>query len=237
MGESGDEVEPAGLDGLFDAVGHPAPPRPGRFRSALKALIWLPLLAVVVACIALPAVLPPSYAAREAAYAWEDLPTDLPLDAPLPQRSVLTDKDGKPFAVVQGQDRTPVPLKQVSPYVVDALLATEDSRYYERGPLDLAALARAALRSGGGDVQGGSGLTQQYVKNLLLTEARTPEEEAAATEQVRAQAPRAEVRRRAREAPDEGRDPRALPQHRELRRRRVRRGRRPGTTSRSTSRA
>ncbi len=182
-GENAD-VSDVGLDGLLEAVGHDAPPRPRWWRALLRFTVWAPLLAVVVACLAVPAVLPPSYLVREAAYAWEDLPTDLPLDAGLPQRNVLTDRNGKVFAVVQGQDRTPVPLAQVAPVVVDALLATEDDRFYDKGPLDLAAFARAALRSGAGDVQGGSGLTQQYVKNLLLTEARTPEEEQAATEQT-----------------------------------------------------
>ncbi len=182
--DDGSDAHDVGLDGLLAAVGHDAPPMPRRWTALVRLVVVTPLFALVVAGLVVPAVLPPSYALREAAYAWEDLPTALPLDAGLPQRNVLTDRNGTVFAVVQGQDRTPVPLAEVAPVVVDALLATEDDRFYERGPLDLVAFGRAALRSGSGDVQGGSGLTQQYVKNLLLTEARTPEEEQAATEQT-----------------------------------------------------
>ncbi|MBI1378909.1 MAG: PASTA domain-containing protein [Frankiales bacterium] len=178
----------SGLDDLF----------PGGLRSSVRAaprasagrriarvpllLLWSAVAGALVAFLAAPAVLPPAYAARQAVYAWDDLPTALPLDAELPLRSVLTDDEGKPFAVFYGQNRVPVSLANVSPAVVDALLATEDDRFYEHGPVDLTGLARAVLRNSGGARQGASGITQQYVKNLLLTQARTPEEAAAVTE-------------------------------------------------------
>ncbi len=150
-----------------------------------RLLLWSAVAGVVVACLAAPFVLPPAYAARQAVYAWEDLPSDLPLSAPLPERSVLVDKDGKVYATFYGQNRVPVRLAQVSPTVIDALLATEDDRFYEHGAVDPAALARAILRnSSTGTVQGGSGITQQYVKNLLLTEATSAEEAATVTEQT-----------------------------------------------------
>ena len=180
-----------GLDGLFPgglrgAV--PAPPRasmPRRFGRLLPWALWSALAGVVVALLAAPLVLPPSYAARQAVYAWEDLPAELPLDAELPQRSVMTDAAGKTFAVFYGQNRLPLTLKQVSPHVVDALLATEDDRFYTHGPVDLTGLARAVLHNGtSGSLQGASGLTQQYVKNLLLTQATSAAQEKAVTEQT-----------------------------------------------------
>ena len=173
-------------DGLPSAV--PAPKRP-RFHRRLGRLLplalWSALGGVLVACFAAPFVLPPSYAARQAVYAWEDLPTALPLDAELPQRSVLTDDAGKTFAVFYGQNRIPLRLAQVSPTVVDALLATEDDHFYEHGAVDLKGLARAVLRNGQtGSTQGASGITQQYVKNLLLTQATSTDQERAVTEQT-----------------------------------------------------
>jgi membrane peptidoglycan carboxypeptidase len=137
---------------------------------------------VVVAALALPALLPPAYAARQASYAWEDLPSELPLQAELPQRSVLTDANGKAFAYFYGQNRVPLTLKAISPHAVAALLATEDDRYYEHGAVDLTGLARAFLKTSSGTRQGGSGIAQQYVKNLLLTQATTPDQAAAVTE-------------------------------------------------------
>ena len=66
----------------------------------------------------------------------------LPVDAELPQRSVMTDRNGRTIAVFYGQNRQPVALAQISPAVVDALLATEDDRFYEHGAADLPSLAR-----------------------------------------------------------------------------------------------
>ena len=147
--------------------------------------VWSAGAGVLVACLAAPLVLPPSYAARQAVYAWEDMPTVLPLDAELPQRTILTDDQGKTFAVFYGQNRVPLALAQVSRHVVDALLATEDDRFYEHGAVDLTGLARAVLHNGtSGSLQGASGITQQYVKNLLLTQATSVAEERAVTEQT-----------------------------------------------------
>ena len=86
--------------------------------------MWSAGAGVLVACLTAPLVLPPSYAARQAVYAWEDMPAALPLDAELPQRTVLTDDAGRTFAVFYGQNRVPLALAQVSHTAVDALLAT-----------------------------------------------------------------------------------------------------------------
>jgi membrane peptidoglycan carboxypeptidase len=188
---SGGRAGDAGLDGLFAGglpTAVPAPARasvPRRFARLPRLLAWSAVAGVAVAGLAAPLVVPSAYAAREAVYAWEDLPTDLPLDAELPQRSVLTDRNGKTFAVFYGQNRQPLKLTQVAPAVVGALLATEDDRFYEHGALDLPSLLRAALRNRAtGSVQGGSGITQQYVKNLLLSQATTVEDETRVTEQT-----------------------------------------------------
>jgi membrane peptidoglycan carboxypeptidase len=178
----------AGLEDLFPGglpTAVPAAPRAGAARRLSRLprfALWSAVAGVIVAALALPALLPPAYAARQAGYAWQDLPSELPLQAELPQRSVLTDATGKPFAYFYGQNRVPLTLTAVSPHAVDALLATEDDRYYEHGAVDVAGVARAILRTSSGSRQGGSTIAQQYVKNLLLTQAKTPEEAAAVTE-------------------------------------------------------
>ena len=175
-----DDLFPGGLPSAVAAV--PTASRGRRLARFPRLLGLSALVGVLVAALAAPLVLPPSYAARQAIYSWEDLPSDLPLGAELPQRSVLTDDQGKVFAVFYGQNRVPLGLAAVSPSVVDALLATEDDRYYQHGPIDLTGLARAVVRNSSGTRQGGSGITQQYVKNLLLTQARTTEAAATVTE-------------------------------------------------------
>ena len=101
-----------------------------------------------------------------------------------------------------------VPLDEVNPVVVDALLSAEDRRFYEHGGLDPIGIGRALvsnLRSSG--TQGGSTLTQQLVKNEYLSSERTFVRKAReAVLSVKLERSRGQ-----------GPDPRALPQHRVLR--------------------
>lgn len=68
-----------------------------------------------------------------------------------------------------------VPLKDIPPKLVKAFLASEDVRFYEHGGVDLIGIVRAFLKNieAGEIVQGGSTITQQVVKSLLLTPERT----------------------------------------------------------------
>ncbi|HZQ74130.1 MAG TPA: penicillin-binding protein 1B [Burkholderiales bacterium] len=71
------------------------------------------------------------------------------------------------------EDRLLVRLSEVPPHLVRELIATEDRRYYSHFGFDLRGMARAALSSVTGHVQGGSTLTQQLVKNFFLTPERS----------------------------------------------------------------
>src|SRR5690606_1534867 len=63
----------------------------------------------------------------------------------------------------------PVTYDQISPTVYDAILSSEDPRYYEHGGVDLIGTTRAILNNAaGGSTQGGSSISQQYVKNVLI---------------------------------------------------------------------
>jgi membrane peptidoglycan carboxypeptidase len=71
-------------------------------------------------------------------------------------------------------DRTIVRLDQVPAQVRWAVLAAEDRNFYNEGAVSLRGTARAALSDvTGGNTQGGSGITQQYVKNAYLSDAQT----------------------------------------------------------------
>lgn len=75
-------------------------------------------------------------------------------------------------------NRTSVKYKDISPYVIDALIATEDERYTEHSGIDFWAVARAAR--GMGSDGGGSTITQQLAKLLFTLRQRELEAEARA---------------------------------------------------------
>jgi penicillin-binding protein 1A len=70
-----------------------------------------------------------------------------------------------------------IPLEEYPDYLIKAVLATEDRRFYEHFGIDVPGTARAlnANAKAGGVVQGGSSITQQLAKNLFLSNERTIE--------------------------------------------------------------
>ncbi len=73
------------------------------------------------------------------------------------------------------EDRTVVTLDECPDFLIDALIATEDRRFYEHHGIDLRSIVRAALVNmrHGGIVEGGSTITQQLIKNVFLTSKRS----------------------------------------------------------------
>ena len=82
------------------------------------------------------------------------------------QASELYTSDGVLIGKYFRENRSPVPLSQISPILVKALIATEDVRFYEHSGIDLAAVLGGAYSSARGDKRGGSTITQQLAKNL-----------------------------------------------------------------------
>lgn len=74
--------------------------------------------------------------------------------------------DGVLLAEYRRVNRRWVKLHQISAPVIDALIATEDHRFYLHHGIDLRRVAGAALSTLSGDLQGGSTLTQQLARNL-----------------------------------------------------------------------
>lgn len=80
-------------------------------------------------------------------------------------------RDGKILGYLYKEKRFLVPLKGMSPNVPKAFLASEDNAFYQHEGVDLSSIIRAAIKNvmAGGIVQGGSTITQQVIKSLLLT--------------------------------------------------------------------
>ncbi len=138
------------------------------------------LAGVLVAGLALPVAASLGLAARQSATAFSDLPADLE-SQPLAERSRVLDASGETLATFYEQNRIYVSLDQIAPVMQQATLAIEDHRFYEHGPIDLQGTARAFLSNleAGETTGGGSTLTQQYVKLVLLDQAETEEEQRA----------------------------------------------------------
>ncbi|HEY2270268.1 MAG TPA: transglycosylase domain-containing protein [Streptosporangiaceae bacterium] len=129
--------------------------------------------------------------------------TTLSLDTNgLPQRSEILDRNGHLLTYVYtvdafyyenarnaselhytgGWNRQPVAYDEISPNMANALVAIEDSRYWEHGAIDLRGTIRAAMNDAQHKpVQGGSTIAQQYVKNVLLLTAEKADNSQALT--------------------------------------------------------
>jgi len=108
-------------------------------------------------------------------------PIDLDEQRPLALRSTFRAADGTLLARFFEENRKLVALEDVPQSLIDAVLAAEDARFFEHPGFDVRAMARAALvnLSEGRTVQGGSTITQQYVKNTYFRKpARTLERKA-----------------------------------------------------------
>ncbi|MFJ8944196.1 transglycosylase domain-containing protein [Streptomyces sp. NPDC102395] len=141
-------------------------------QQAAKFLGVSVLSGAVLAGIALPAFGALGLAAKGTVESFDELPANLKTP-PLSQRTSILDAQGKPIATVYSRDRTVVDLANISPYMQKAIVAIEDSRFYEHGAVDLKGVLRALNKNArSGEVaQGASTLTQQYVKNVFVEEA------------------------------------------------------------------
>lgn len=89
--------------------------------------------------------------------------------------STIYAADGTVIGEFSEERRFLVALEQMPPHLIRAFLAAEDERFYEHGGVDLPGIFRALLKNlqAGEIVQGGSTITQQVVKSLLLTPERS----------------------------------------------------------------
>jgi penicillin-binding protein 1A len=103
-------------------------------------------------------------------------PVELTAPGGSAQSTYLYDARGRLITTLHGaEDRTDVPLGRVSRWLRLAVVDVEDARFYQHDGVDWRAVARAALRDlhAGRVVEGGSTITQQYVKNAYGLDERS----------------------------------------------------------------
>jgi membrane peptidoglycan carboxypeptidase len=147
------------------------PNRPDPGLTVLKLVGALVAVGILTAGILLPYVGGLGIVGGKAAGKFLDTPCQYHDSAP-PQKTTVYARDGKTvIATLFSQDRVPIDIANVPQALQDALVATEDRRFYKHHGVDLRGLIRSAISTGSGDTQGGSTLTMQYVKQVRYYQA------------------------------------------------------------------
>lgn len=153
--------------------------------GGIAGLVGLSAVAgLLVTATVTPAIAVSGAAASSAITMFDNMPSYLEIDDLMQQSEIYAKQsDGSEVLLARfyDQNRTPVTYEQIAPVMFDAILSSEDPRYYEHGGVDLIGTTRAVLSNvQGGATQGGSSISQQYVKNVLVQrcekEAATEEE-------------------------------------------------------------
>jgi penicillin-binding protein 1A len=106
----------------------------------------------------------------------EDLPSVVEMLAyKNSEPSVVYDRNGDMVAKLFIENRTSLPLAQVSPWLIRAVLAAEDSAFYQHGGIRVSSILRALWTDlvARDKVQGASTITQQLARNLFLTQEKS----------------------------------------------------------------
>lgn len=113
-------------------------------------------------------------------YSLVKIANDLPspkklLTLPTPTTTEFYDRNGTLlYRFYEGKNRTPVKLSQIPTSLIQATISVEDKNFYSHFGVDFYGIVRAGLSLlKSGEVQGGSTITQQLIKNTLLTPERT----------------------------------------------------------------
>ena len=139
------------------------------FRTLLYFLVFSAacfILAIIAGCV---------WVVHWAEDTYDKLPDLAPLvdyRPKIPMR--IYTADGSLIGEFGEERRNFTPLKDFSPYMISAILAAEDERFYDHGGLDYQGIIRAAIHNvKGGAKQGASTITQQVARNLFLSRDQT----------------------------------------------------------------
>ena len=94
----------------------------------------------------------------------------------LAESTLIFDAEGRLITRLEAEEnRENVRLTELPQHLLDAVVAIEDDRFWEHNGIDAKAILRAAVTNTqeGAVAQGGSTITQQYVKNALLGDEKT----------------------------------------------------------------
>ena len=157
------------------------PRRPATIARAAGLFVLISAVCgLLIAGAAMPTVGAAWFSARTTEQGLDDLPVEFDTPAQS-QRSTVLDANGDVLAYFFEENRVYVELDEIAPIMRQAILAIEDHRFYEHGPLDAQGTLRALITNfaAGGVTQGGSTITQQYVKMVQIGEAKKRGDEAA----------------------------------------------------------
>jgi membrane peptidoglycan carboxypeptidase len=154
----------------------------GRVLGLLSLFLVVCVVAgALVAGLLVPGVAAAGGATRGTINWFNDIEAQVP-EYQLIKTSVLYAADGKTeIAKFHRENRTEVPLKNISKDMRNAVIAIEDSRFYDHAGVDPVGLMRAFVSNqfGDGGEQGASTLTQQYIKNLFVEKATAADDKQA----------------------------------------------------------
>jgi membrane peptidoglycan carboxypeptidase len=157
----------------------------GRIAPLIRAGL---IAGVVVAGLVYPLAALAGFGVKNGSAALQRMPAELTV-LPSAQTSYVYAADGKTLLTMFYEEyRRPTAIKDMSPYLTEAIVASEDTRFYQHNGVDAKGVARAfvANQQAGGVSQGASTLTMQYVRMALRDGAQTPRQALAATEQTTA---------------------------------------------------
>ena len=137
--------------------------------DALSLIVCGLLAGLVVAAAAFPAIAMSGLLAKAGADTFDSLPSELTLPQS-PQVTYVYASDRKTLiTTLYDENRRDVPLSDVAPVMQHAMVAAEDTRFYEHNGVDVKGVARAfvANQRSGATAQGASTLTMQYVRQAI----------------------------------------------------------------------
>ncbi|MBW8873027.1 MAG: transglycosylase domain-containing protein, partial [Leifsonia sp.] len=145
--------------------------KPARTRGGIFAQFFgLALVAAVLSSLfLLPGFLGVGVTAAAGVNDFNALPANLHIQQFAQNSTVYAKQAGQdvPIATFFAQNRQDVSWDQIAQTMKDATVSAEDPRFYTEGAVDIWGTLRGAVSTvAGGDVQGGSSITQQYVKNV-----------------------------------------------------------------------
>lgn len=141
--------------------------------GGLAGLVGLSAVAgVLVTATVTPAIALSGAAASSAITMFDNLPSVLEIEKlMLPTTLYFKDANGNDVELTKfyDQNRSPVEFEEIAPIMYDAILSSEDKNFYEHGGIDLVGTVSAVYDNlRGRDTRGGSSISQQYVKNILV---------------------------------------------------------------------
>ena len=147
-----------------------------RLSLLLQFIAVSAIAGIVGAGLAIPSVGVASVGAKNAADIFNSLPAELE-ERPLAEQSKMLASDGSVIARFYWQNRKEVHIDDISQHMQDATVAVEDERFFKHGGVDLQGIFRALVHNTfSSSKQGGSTLTQQYVKNVLSENAHSQDD-------------------------------------------------------------